>query len=213
MLGLALVLLVPSPAQATRLAGLKLVPGEGPPGSRVRVTGTWFAAAGEDFASADPVELRWGGHSGPVLARVQPDAGGTFITQITVPAGAGAGQHVLVATQTVVDHRGRALPAPGTPAKAAFRVRTGKADLRAHQPGLPAASAAAGRGGVGLPLLLAGLLGLAIFAGAVWMLVLDQARTPAPARRAGPRVRFGDGGAAHRHRGRAVGDQRDGRDR
>lgn len=173
---LLLAVAVPSAAHATRLAGLKLVPAGGPPGTEVRVTGTWFATAEDGFAARLPVRMRWGGTSGPVLAEVQPDDGGTFITHITVPAGATPGQHLLVATQTVVDRTGQRRPAPGTPARAAVTVerpgaRAESADVRtapapppARNAGAPAATAAAA---------LVAAAGMLLFAGAGWRVVRE----------------------------------------
>lgn len=181
MISLALVLAGPSAAQATRLAGLKLVPADGAPGARVHVTGTWFAAAGDGFASVAPVEIRWGGTSGPVLERVRPDAGGTFITRITVPAGSEPGQRVVVATQSVADREGTRRPAPGTPAKAAFHVRTA-ADRGTLPPGITATTSVPGRDAAGIVLVLAGLLGLVAFSAAAWMLLRGRGHGPAATR-------------------------------
>lgn len=111
-------------AYATSLASLKLEPSSGKPGTAIGVTGTWFATEGGRFSWVSPVQVRWGGTDGPVLASVKPDAEGTVITGITVPTTVKAGLHVIVATQTVVsrDRVGVAYAAPGTPARTVFGV-------------------------------------------------------------------------------------------
>lgn len=178
-----------STTSTTTMAGLKLVPTHGPPGTTVRVTGTWFAGSG-----GHAVEVRWGGGpAAPVLATVRPDAGGTFITSITVPGDAAAGPHVIAATQLVPTADGRELPAPGTPARAAFTVGAAPVDRGVG----PVASPGAGPDRlVPLILVVAGVIGLA-GAGLGARLLLHETW--------GWRAHAGRGAAPARSAGRAAG--------
>ncbi|HWB72653.1 MAG TPA: hypothetical protein VG452_10575 [Egibacteraceae bacterium] len=179
----ALLVAVAPVARATSLASLKLEPASGPAGASVRVTGTWFAAPEDDrFSSVGPAQLRWGATDGPVLAVVEPDEGGTFITTITVPTAAVAGHHVVVAVQTVVDGDGARGPAPGTPARTVFTIGS-------RAGGVPTAAIAAHDQGSAWALLtaLAAATGVAMFAGACGLLVRDLGRArsvPEPVRAA-----------------------------
>lgn len=121
VVGLATLVLAGS-AHATQLAGLKLVPRSAHPGAAVKLTGTWFAAAGEDVVDASSVHVWWGGEGAQLLAVAQPDAGGTFITEITVPPDAPSGPSLIVATQSVTNTAGVTFSAPGTPARAQLDV-------------------------------------------------------------------------------------------
>ena len=158
----------------TALATLNLSAPAGTAGSTVAVTGAAFATA----AGSSPVALRWGKADGPVLAQATPDRAGNISANVTVPADAKAGYHVIVATQT--GPRGAA--APGTPARAAFEV-VGPGGQRAT----PGAAAPAGSEGtpVGAVVVTAllGVAGLALFGGGVATIFRGRRRdVPATAR-------------------------------
>lgn len=143
-------------AAATQLAGLKLVPVNAEPGSTVKVTGTWFAAAGGQVVEAAPVQLWWGRDGERLLTEVQPDSGGTFITRVTVPGDAPAGPHVVSATQMVTDAGGVTYPAPGSPARAQFVVGATRNTSPLSPPEANAAPSGDGRAGVLLAVTVAG---------------------------------------------------------
>lgn len=162
-----------APAFATSLAALKLDPPTGGPGTDVRVTGTWFAAPGDArYVDVSPVQIRWGGVEGPVVAVVEPDEGGTFITPVSVPPGAGEAPDVLVGVQTVTYPDGRAGRAPGTPARAVFG--TNKPPMEGSDAPAPAGATA--------PRITAGwaggaaAVGFMLFVGAGACLVRDLTR-------------------------------------
>lgn len=142
----------------------------GPPGTEVKVTGLSPGAA--------PVEIRWNGLHGPVLATAVPRASGedlmTFSASVKIPD-ALAGTHYLV----VVGSNGRTEPSWS---RASFRIprsgpvlgqgdrtvleptsgplwNTGDTGTRGSDGGLGAGLVLLGIGGVGL-LAAAGLLGL-----------------------------------------------------
>lgn len=109
--------LVVSPAFGAHNARMDIAPAVVEPGGEITVEGLW------NFADT-PVELRWDGLEGEVLATV--DSEGSFGPEtITIPD-ADPGAYVLVANQDVPrDHRGaKAIPAralvlvaePGAPA-------------------------------------------------------------------------------------------------
>lgn len=118
--------LVVSPAFGAHNARMDISPGVVEPGGEVTVEGLW------NFADT-PVELRWDGLDGEVLATV--DSEGSFGPEtITIPD-ADPGAYVLVADQDVPsDHRG----AKAIPARALVRVT---------EPGAPAPDAEVGTGG------------------------------------------------------------------
>lgn len=71
----------------TASAEVGATPDAGPAGSRTTVTGL-------RFESGTPVEIRWGTRSGPLL---ETTTGPNFAVEVTIPAGAAAGDYVIVA--------------------------------------------------------------------------------------------------------------------
>ncbi len=145
----------------TNLATLNLSSTAGKAGDVVTVTGSSFAVGRGDAATL-PVQLRWNGVDGMVLAEATPDRAGNISATFTVPDGM-PGYYVLVATQK--DARG--IDTYGTPARASYQILgpNGQSVVT------PAASAAAASvpsepGSTGIIALTVGLgvLGLALFA-------------------------------------------------
>lgn len=162
-------------AQATSLAGLKMDPARGEPGADLRLTGTWFTSPGDArYASVSPVEIRWGGDEGAVVAVVEPDEGGTFITPVTVPADATDAVHLVVAHQTVRHHDGRVGHAPGTPARAVFTV--GTSAVETSRPAVAATAHPLTALRTLWPVGLAAGVGLAMLVGAAVLLGRDLSR-------------------------------------
>ncbi|HEX2048884.1 MAG TPA: hypothetical protein VHF27_14055 [Acidimicrobiales bacterium] len=100
----------------TNLATLNLSSTAGKAGDVVTVTGSSFAV-GRGDAPTYPVQLRWNGVDGMVLAEAVPDRAGNISATFTVPEGA-PGYYVLVATQR--DARG--IDTYGTPARASYQI-------------------------------------------------------------------------------------------
>ena len=143
----------------TNLATLNVSRAAGNPGDVVAVTGSSFAVAKEG-AAPSPVQLRWNGMAGPVLAEAVPDTAGNISATFSVPE-AKPGQHVLEATQ--LDAEGE--PEFGTPARASFQV-LGPSGAAAP----PVSEQPAGTGsepssaGVAALMVTLGVLGLGLFA-------------------------------------------------
>lgn len=168
----------------TNLATLNLSTSQASAGSTVDVTGSSFSEVADDV---QPVQIRWNATDGPVLAEAEPDATGTFATEITVPSDAQAGQHVLVATQMSGEpghglEAGEADLAPifGTPARASLTVGS-PGETAAIDSGAPTGvTGDTGSGLVALSALLA-LAALGLFAGSVAVFtreVRDRRRQP-----------------------------------
>ncbi len=92
--------LAPSPSWAPHVAQLQVTPTQVRPGEHVSVFGP------RGYGRTNPVQIRFGSETGPVLGSFQPDqqrfaqwGPGT----VTIPADAPAGRHVLVATQELAD--------------------------------------------------------------------------------------------------------------
>ena len=104
----------------TAAATLSASPGAAAAGSSVTVTGKYFGTHDpQDINSNQPVQLRLGSVTGPVLAEAKP--AGTdraFSVRMTVPSGTAAGDTFISATQLSADGR----PVYGTPARQAFKV-------------------------------------------------------------------------------------------
>ncbi len=100
----------------TNLATLNLSSTAGKAGDVVTVTGSSFAV-GRGDAPTLPVQLRWNGVDGVVLAEAFPDRAGNISATFTVPDGQ-PGYYVLVATQR--DARGA--DTYGTPARASYQI-------------------------------------------------------------------------------------------
>lgn len=104
----------------TAAATLSASPGAAAAGSTVTVTGKYFGTHDpEDVTSNQPVQIRLGSVTGPVLANASPS--GTdraFTTRITIPRGTAVGDTFISATQLSAT----GTPVYGTPARQAFRV-------------------------------------------------------------------------------------------
>jgi len=101
-------------------ASLSAAPGTGNVGSTVTLTGGTYDAAG------GPVSIWWDTVGGtPIATTTVGTAAGTrnISVQITVPANATTGSHIIFATQN--DANGVAIP--GSPVRAVFRVADGTA--------------------------------------------------------------------------------------
>ncbi len=145
----------------TNLATLNLSSTAGKAGDVVTVTGSSFAVGRGDAATL-PVQLRWNGVDGMVLAEATPDRAGNISATFTVPDGM-PGYYVIVATQK--DAKG--IDTYGTPARASYQILgpNGQSVVAG-----PAASTAAvlpaepsSTGIIALTVAL-GLLGLGLFA-------------------------------------------------
>ena len=98
-------------------ATLQLAVAEAAPGDHVAGTGAAFSNSHGGGPTAEPVVLRFGSSTGPVLWSGRPDADGTISFTFAVPAAA-PGAYVILAIQNNADGE----PAPGTPARADFVV-------------------------------------------------------------------------------------------
>ena len=162
----------------TNLATLNLSSTAGKAGDVVTVTGSSFAVGRGDAATL-PVQLRWNGVDGMVLAETTPDRAGNISATFTVPEGM-PGYYVLVATQK--DARG--VDTYGTPARASYQILgpNGQSVVT------PAASAAAAplpsepssTGIIALTVRL-GAVGLALFAAGFIAFVRQTRATAATA--------------------------------
>lgn len=176
--GAAVTVVVGAAAFAcTNLATLNLSSTAGKAGDAVTVTGSSFAV-GRGDAPTIPVQLRWNGVDGTVLAETTPDRAGNISATFTVPDGM-PGYYVLVATQK--DARG--VDTYGTPARASYQILgpNGQSVVT------PAASAAATSlpaepSSTGIIALTVGLgvLGLALF-GAGFVAFVRQTRAASAA--------------------------------
>ncbi len=109
-----LVILVSSAWACGSLATLKAAPSTAAAGQTVQASGASFNLVGPNT----PVQIRLDSRSGDVLQEVDPVAG-RFNTTFQVPASAGPGDHLLIATQTKVSD---GTPAAGTPGRTTIRV-------------------------------------------------------------------------------------------
>ncbi|HEV2760479.1 MAG TPA: hypothetical protein VGV86_13020 [Acidimicrobiales bacterium] len=161
----------------TNLATLNLSSTAGKAGDVVTVTGSSFAV-GRGDAPTLPVQLRWNGVDGMVLAEATPDRAGNISATFTVPEGM-PGYYVLVATQ----RNAQGVDTYGTPARASYQI------LGANGQSVvtPATSAAAASvpsepSSTGIIALTVGLgvLGLALF-GTGFVAFVRQTRATAAA--------------------------------
>lgn len=137
----------------TAYANISITPQTGPPGSEMTVQGRAFA----EPATSNPVEIRWGSATGPVLATAP---GPSFSVPVTVPD-ADPGVHTVVALQR--DKQGTLLgrtsaqfevtdpapaaAAPGEPSPAPAAASPAPEEQPARQPARQQAQPApAGRG-------------------------------------------------------------------
>lgn len=169
----------------TNLATLNLSASQGDAGTAVDVHGSAFSTSD----GAQPVEVRWDGADGEVLATAEPDDTGTIATSVTVPGDAEPGYHVLVATQMVEGDEGEASPAFGTPARSSFLVGNAEPEQIGQTAGPPTTGVgAAGPSAtvLGLTALL-GLIGLGLFGAGLGLFVRQARRRPAQAPVRAPR--------------------------
>jgi hypothetical protein len=131
----AILLLVAAPSWAPHVAQLQVTPAQARPGQEVSVYGP------RGYGPANPVEVRWGSPTGPVLGTFQPNTEsyaqwgpGT----ITIPADAKAGTYQLFATQNLTPGE---TYIRGIPSQASIQVvsATGAAPVLGGPP--PAAAA------------------------------------------------------------------------
>jgi len=146
----------------TQTATISIRPASGPTGGPVMVSG-------QDFGST-PVEIRWNGAEGPVLATA---SGPQFSVAVSPPAGAAPDVYVIEAVQTVgqirykisaaLDLRATRGPGSGTvrPSDSSlwsgFAVDRNGISARAQAPA--ATTSDSGSRGLGLGLASAGLIG------------------------------------------------------
>jgi hypothetical protein len=156
----------------TNLATLNLSSTAGKAGDTVTVTGSSFAV-GRGDAPTIPVQLRWNGVDGMVLAETVPDRAGNISATFAVPEGA-PGYYVLVATQK--DARG--VDTYGTPARASYQILGPNGQSVVTPPASAAAASVpsepSSSGIIALTVGL-GVLGLALF-GAGFVAFVRQAR-------------------------------------
>jgi hypothetical protein len=161
----------------TNLATLNLSSTAGKAGDVVTVTGSSFAV-GRGDAPTLPVQLRWNGVDGMVLAETVPDRAGNISATFTVPEGQ-PGYYVLVATQR--DARG--VDTYGTPARASYQILGPNGQSVVAPPANAAAAAVPSEpSSAGIIALTVGLgvLGLALF-GAGFIAFVRQTRATAAA--------------------------------
>ena len=156
----------------TNLATLNLSSTAGKAGDTITVTGSSFAV-GRGDAPTIPVQLRWNGVDGMVLAETVPDRAGNISATFAVPEGA-PGYYVLVATQK--DARG--VDTYGTPARASYQILGPNGQSVVTPPASAAAASVpsepSSSGIIALTVGL-GVLGLALF-GAGFVAFVRQAR-------------------------------------
>jgi hypothetical protein len=111
-----LVILVSSAWACGVLATLKAAPSTAAPGQTVQASGVNYSdAVGVTFT---PVQVRLDSRTGDVLQEVTPVAG-RFSTTFQVPASAGPGDHLLIATQSRLTD---GTPKAGTPGRTTMQV-------------------------------------------------------------------------------------------
>lgn len=166
----------------TNLATLNLSESAVQPGGDIDVTGSSFQTAGSRYASVSPVDVHWDAVDGPILATVPTDETGNIATQVTVPADAQPGYHVLVATQSTTSKDGEVSAAYGSPARASVLIGASPAEDAAAQAAAPAAVTAdtSSSGLVALTALLA-VLGIGLFGAGLGLFVREVRRRAVPA--------------------------------
>ena len=166
----------------TNLATLNLSSTAGKAGDVVTVTGSSFSAPRGD-APALPVQLKWNGVDGAVLAEAVPDRAGNISATFTVPEGQ-PGYYVLVGTQR--DARG--VDTYGTPARASYQILgpNGQSVVAAPTSASAALPSEPSSTGIIALTVALGAVGLALFAAG---LVAFVRQTRAPATAATARVR------------------------
>ncbi len=94
----ALLLVTALPSWAPHVAQLQVTPAQAKPGQEVSVYGP------RGYGPTNPVEVRWGSPTGPVLGSFQPNTEAYAQWgpgNVTIPADAKAGTYQLYATQTL----------------------------------------------------------------------------------------------------------------
>ncbi|HEX2117555.1 MAG TPA: hypothetical protein VHF91_00100, partial [Acidimicrobiales bacterium] len=180
-----LVMLGATPSWAPHVAQLQVTPGQARPGQEVSVYGP------RGYGPTNPVEIRWGSPTGPVLGTFQPNTEsyaqfgpGT----VTIPADARPGTYQLFATQTLTPGE---TYIRGVPSQASIQVvaPNGAAPVLSEAPPVPDAeqepvglleeeSVGTGR----LVVVALGVAGAALFlGGAVAIFVARRPQAPASA--------------------------------
>ncbi|MDQ4132941.1 MAG: hypothetical protein M3179_06960, partial [Actinomycetota bacterium] len=175
--GVVMVIGAASAWACTNLASLNPSQTSGNPGTQITLTGTAYATKG-----GSDVAIRWNSTTAPPLTTVKADPAGTIRAEVTIPADAKPGNHILIATQDYTDSSGVTTAAYGTPARATFTV--GGAAPAPAPPAAATASAAASSDGtpaglVALTVLL-GIGGLVLFAGGLAVFARQTRRRPVP---------------------------------
>ena len=157
----------------TNLATLNLSSTAGKSGDPVTVTGSSFNVNSRDLSASTPVNIRWNGTEGAVLATVMPDKAGNISATFAIPDGQ-PGYYVIVATQK----NAQGVDAYGTPARASYQIlgANGQSVVTpaVSSAGSTVASSPSSSGIIALTVGL-GALGLALF-GAGFVAFVRQAR-------------------------------------
>jgi hypothetical protein len=130
----AIVLLVAAPSWAPHVAQLQVTPAQARPGQEVSVYGP------RGYGPTNPVEVRWGSPTGPVLGTFQPNTESYAQWgpgSITIPADAKPGTYQLFATQNLTPGE---TYIRGIPSQASIQVvsTTGAAPVLSAPPPAPA---------------------------------------------------------------------------
>jgi hypothetical protein len=162
----------------TNLASLNPSLTSGNPGTQISITGTAFATKG-----GSDVAIRWDSTTAEPLTTVKADASGTIRAEVTIPADAKPGHHILIATQDYTDAKGVTTAAYGTPARASFTVAADTAAAPAPAAAVTATAApspSGSSGGLIALTVLLGLGGLALFAAGLAVFARQTRRRPVP---------------------------------
>ena len=168
----------------TNLATLNMSTSAGRPGDPLTITGSSFltvCVCGPQMPPT-PVQIRWGGVQGRVMADLVPDKAGALSAAFAVPDVA-PGYYVIAATQ---HDDALNLDTQGTPALTTFEVLTPSGESVVTQGEVAAASAEGDEATTSAFLALTvglGVLGLALFVGGsavmIRQLTTRKARVPA----------------------------------
>ena len=162
----------------TNLATLNLSNATGNVGDPLTVTGSSFRVP-RDAGPISPVQLRWNGVDGQVLAEVTPDRAGNIAASFTVPQGQ-PGYYVIAATQ----RNAQGVDEYGTPARASFQILGAGGESVVQQPGTQAPTGVTSEpSSTGIIALTVGLgaLGLALFGAGFTAFVRQARRREVPA--------------------------------
>ncbi|MDQ4133414.1 MAG: hypothetical protein M3179_09465 [Actinomycetota bacterium] len=179
VVGAAVFVTAASAWACTNLASLNPSLTTGNPGTQINITGTAFATKG-----GSDVAIRWDSATAPPLTTVKADAAGTIRAQVTIPADAKPGNHILLATQDYTDAKGITTAAYGTPARASFTVGSTTAAPPAPAATATPSAAASSSGSPGGLIALTALLGiggLALFGAGLAVFARQTRRRPVPA--------------------------------